>query len=461
MEDFNILKQKLEEKILDQINLDELYRDPLGYSFIYWEICKNDIDLEVKKDLKREIERWKKKFIENPSINNFLDRNITTLFFLYDKLPRNINTSSEEIRKVLQYLKAHFNAATTTFFGNLFYTLIILRAIKKLNSEELKKFKFIDEIGQIQNKVIEIMKKPIIFNDPKIFPFLLEVLDENKRKEFIDAIKANILSGYNIVDQEKVFYAWVLLKFRSFLGVNIEELKLVEKFASCSISIIKSLIFSLSDEVLGKLYGKNIRESFPFYWLGYAYEVVNDYEKFSGTTTSDFAGRLEYLFNKYGGTDELKEFYSTAKEKIKLATFSEDLQKKKRYSTESVYYLALLLEGTLKFVYYHVIKDEKPKIEGSLDETISRTLGYLKACKFINQRDLLWKNIVSLKDKFRDLVMHFQVDIKDARQKRKFKSKQFNLEEAKLFLGQVQPVICALLENLGTFHSYGQTTGWR
>lgn len=455
MRNFESVKKHLINTTFNQIDLDEIDRDPLSYAFIYWGLQKHNISLQIMRDIESRIKLWKDKFLSNPQMNNFIDRNITTIFFIFSKIDR-IGVTPKNIEMLLSILKKNFNSSKNSFFGNLFYTVLILNSLQEIKIDK----EISEQIKQAKNKISSYINHDVVFNDAKIFPFILELLDENKRVEFIKNVKYRALveNGQNIVDQDIVFYAWALLKYKNLL--SRPELDQFNVFAESTLSSIDSIVQILKEDTLEKLYGKNLREKLPFYWLGYAYEFVFDFEDFVGKMTYNLHEKTINLLRCHK-LDNVENFLSNSIEKLKEAKFFEDEAKQRMLSTEGVYNLGRSLEGILKYALYRISKEKIPEYRGEgLDQTIERVRGKLKKkdIDFLNDGDKLDKLIDLLVSDFRNIASHYDVDKDKLEKDKKFEPKQLNLEEFWSCLQLTETAICNIIERLDNFGEKGHSS---
>jgi len=446
MNNLSSLEDKIKDRLLKQTKLEEFNWDPLGYCFIYWKLSSNSINLEINKDIKRSIQDWLKNFLNNMQMNDFIDRNVTAVTFVFHNLKSEFVINEVDFKKIFPLLKRNFDKSSCMFFRNLLYTTIILDSFTQMSIQDTELTDFLE---QARNKVQDLTLKDIVFNDPKIFPFLCRHYNNENRKRFIELIKKQIaINKDNIVDQDRIYYAWALIRYREY--IDKDKLAFVNNFVSSAISVVRSLLETLSDETLEHIYGKNLRDSLPFYWLGFAYDLVVNYNSFLNSISSDFESRMKHLLKEHE-LDSIYRYYSTAKEKIQSATVSSNNSEKQGLSTEAGYYLGLILEGTLKFICHKIAEEKFPDDKYS---TFSQAIEYAlkklkdKKYKFIIQDELLDKEITNLTDKVRNIADHFKVDKKILVSNGKFQSKQINLEEATMCLGKTQIVISMLLERL-------------
>lgn len=446
MENLSSLKDKIKDRILNQTKLEEFNRDPLGYCFIYWKLSSNSINLEINKDIKRSIQDWLQAFLNNPFINDFIDRNTTAVAFIFLNLNENIGFSENDFKKIFPILKRHYDKSSCLFFKNLLYTTIIIDSLSRITLQDSE---LINILNEGNNRVKESIEKQVVFNDPKIFPFLCEHFLNDDKKRFIELIKKQVeVNQDHIVDVDRVYYAWAITNYREFL--DKEKLPFIHDFVVSAVSVVRSLLESLSDETLEHIYGKNVRDSLPFYWLAFAYELVANYNSFLSSISSDFEARMGYLLSDYN-LQSIHKNYSIAKERVQDATLSNDDSERKRLSTEAGYYLGLVLEGTLKFICHKIASESFPDDKYStFGQAIEHTLKKLrdKKYKFIIHKEHLDREISDLTDKFRNIADHFKVDREVLVSKGKFQSKQIGLEEATMCLGKTQIVISILLERL-------------
>lgn len=446
MENLSSLKDRIKDRILKQTKLEEFYRDPLGYCFIYWKLSTNSINLEINKDIKRSIQNWLDEFLNNIQINDFIDRNATGVHFIHRYLLHEIQIEETDLMKNFPILKHNYDTSSCLFFKNLLYTVIIIDSLNKISIQDIE---LVSLLKRANEKINSFVDKDIVFNDPKIFPFLCEYYGTETRKRFIEFIKNQAeLNKDNIVDQDRIYYAWAILKYRDY--IDKAKLSSVNEFVSSAVSVVRSLLESLSDETLEHIYGKNVRDSLPFYWLGFAYELVTDYELFLNTLSSDFDARAIHLLKQYN-LESILTNYSIAKERVQMAALSSDDTEKIKLSTEAGYYLGLVLEGTLKFICHKIAVEVCPNDKYStFNQAIEDALKKLKdkKYKFIIHDEPIDKEINDLKDKFRNIADHFKVDKGVLVKEGKFKPKQISLEEVRICLSKSQLVVSMLLERL-------------
>lgn len=446
MENLGLLKDRITDRILKQTRLEEFNRDPLGYSFIYWKLSSNSINLEINKDIKRSIQDWLRAFLDNLLMNDFIDRNATATAFIFHNLNTEIGFNENDFKKIFPLLKKNYDKSSCLFFKNLLYTTIIIDSLSRITLQDSELINF---LGEVNNKVKDSMGKETVFNDPKIFPFLCEHFVDEDRRRFIDLIKKQVeVNQENIVDMDKIYYAWAIIRYREF--IDKERLSFIHDFVASAVSVVRSLLETLSDETLENLYGKNVRDALPFYWLVFAYELVANYNSFLSSISSDFESRMRHLLSDYG-LESIYKNYSIAKGRIQSATVSSDTAEKQRLSTEVGYYLGLVLEGTLKFICHKIASESFPDDKYStFSQAIEHALKKLKDKKYryISHKEHLDREITDLTDKFRNIADHFKVDKEVLVLKGKFQPKQIGLEEATMCLGKTQIVISMLLERL-------------
>jgi len=434
------LRGELINRLLKRVNFEEIERDPFSYAFIYWILYKNRVKIKIVYDIENYVKLWVEKFVSNPNINVFLDRNVAAAIFLFNK-----NFLEEEkIKKIFPIIVKNFDYDKKVFFKSVFYTVIILEMTKKLKVDNEK---LLEQLKIAQENLYSLVERGTILNDPKIFPLLAKVLEKNEKLNFFEQIKYKASNPQEITDQDKIFYAWTLLVYRDLL--EYPDFKKVYNFLEETVLTIEGLLKTFKSETLEKLYGKDIREELSLYWLGCSYDLINEAEKFLRITFYDLRDRLRHFLLFYELHD-MYQYFKKAEEKLKEATLLEDETQQRMLSTDAVYYLGKMLEGVLKFIYWKVsMKKEESSGEKDLSITIGRLIGKLKGRGFFNKNESIYKLSKFLTDEFRNIAAHYELD-KEKLKEGKFKPIYKNLVDAKLCLGLTETLTCCLLEKLET-----------
>jgi hypothetical protein len=291
--------ETVENRVRKAINRDLIEgpdADPLGDTVYLFFLLKNRIENPFTDQLVDWLNSWIDRVINRSEFGRYVDRELISAVFGYAILSQfnrsKVKVEESQIRRLLEGFQRG-----GLLFQNLTYTLLLGYA------DNVLKFKLVSS-DQLQQTIADRIEDKSLFNDGKNVAFSCMILSENNSALFdslLEASYAMIRKGAVPFD-ERVFYAWILWKYRS--RWKKDDLTFIRGYVETSLSnlfeMLEALAENPTDPALTLLFGEDTRRRFSKILLGFALDLAREFEEKTLRLTEQELERAP-LIARFGG----------------------------------------------------------------------------------------------------------------------------------------------------------------